>query len=337
MPSAAISAILAGLTFGAAGPDAPAPDLLQQLPPVATAPAATQPAAPISTILTLQGQVEPKSRVSIVAKAYLPVVDLPCREGDRVTKGDGTTSPTILARLDDADLQASLRTAKIRRESQASAIEAAQVRLAAQASQLASTKLDVEEAERHWSRIQQLVASRDTSEATADEARFRYERAKTHCDAAVKEHQACKASLLSMQQSLKAADIDVERAELALAAATITSPMNGTIVRQYIRVGEIAGNPSSVLMEIAELDHLVLVARADEQAVAQLQAGQAVTLLLNGHGNHAFAGKIESIAPTAAEDRHGKPYFPVTISIDAGGKTIRPGIGGEARIDRDAR
>lgn len=338
MSSAIVTLAIAGLAFGAQGWRLP--DLLEELPPApARVAPTTQPSDPrpphIPSLLRIPGQLEPRARVSIVARASLPVIELPCKQGDRVTKGDpkANVSPTILARLDATDLQAALQTAQVRRDAQAAGIEVAQVRLAAQASQLASTRLCVEEAERSWSRYQQLMASRDTSEAAADEARFRYERAKNDCQAVLHEHQAAQASLRVMQQNLKAADIEVERAKRDLAAATVTSPIDGTITRVNIQVGEVAGNPIGILMEVADMDHLVLRARIPQHLIAKLKVGQKAKVHLTGYDGQAFAGTIQSIALTATEDKYGSPCFQAEITLDPAGRPLPTGLTGEALIE----
>jgi HlyD family secretion protein len=281
------------------------------------------------------GVVQPKNTVSICARVSLPVVELPFSEGDRVAKGNAKsgTSPSVLVRLDDSELQTALKSAEVRRDAQAAEIEVAQVRLAAQAAQMAAQQIGLGEAERDWGRYRQLMASKDTSEAAADEARCKYERAKAAYQAALKEQQASEASLTVMRKNLAAAEVEVERARQGVAAATVTSPIDGVVTRVYIRVGEVANYSNTILMEVADMDHPVLIARVDEQSISKVWVGQKAKVRLKGYGNEVFAGKVERIALVSSEAKDGTTHFRTEISLDTGGRMIPAGLSGEARVE----
>lgn len=299
---------------------------------------ATQPSAR-PNVLTIPGRVQPRTKVTISSRTSLPVVDVPFREGDRVTKGDlaANVPASVLVRLDEADLQAALRTAEAKRDAQATDIAVAQIRMSVQESQIAAAKIALGEAERQWGRVQQLIASGDTSAASADEANTRFERAKTDFQAVLQEQQASRGHLKAMQQTLAAAEAEVERAKVALAAATIVSPIDGVITRVNVRPGEMAvtadGTPGTTLLEVADMERMLLVGRADEEIIAKLTVGQQVSVRLKGYGDEPFAGKIERIALVSTEDQYGTAHFRTEISLETRGRMIPAGVSGEARIE----
>lgn len=49
-------------------------------------------------------------------------------------------------------------------------------------------------------------------------------------------------------------------------------------------------NPGTVLMEVADMDHLLLVARVDEESIGQVQVGQQAIVHLKGYGSERFSG-----------------------------------------------
>lgn len=105
-------------------------------------------------VLRIKGRVQPKTSVSIRSTLSLPIVELPLKEGDRITKGGVQGSApfpaSVLAKLDGSDLKAALGVAEAKRDAQAAEIEVARVRLAAQESQVASSRVCLGEAERNW-------------------------------------------------------------------------------------------------------------------------------------------------------------------------------------------
>ncbi|MGE5609179.1 MAG: HlyD family secretion protein [Bacillota bacterium] len=291
--------------------------------------------------IRLPGQVQPKTKVSISATVSLTVMELPFKEGDRVTKGgvqDSAPFPaSVLVRLGDSDLKAALRAAEAKRDAQAAEIEAAQLRLTALESQVASSRVSVGEAERSWGRFKKLIDTESVSQAAADEAHSKLDRLRAEHDAAIRGYEANKANLSVDRKNLMAAEAEVDRARLALAAATISSPIDGVITRVNVKVGEVVTgtvqNPGTVLMEVADMDHLVLVARADEDLVSKVKAGQKTIMHLKGYGSEIFTGTVQSVALTSTEAKDGSRYFRTEISLDTAGQVIPAGLSGEAEIE----
>lgn len=290
-------------------------------------------------VICLPGQVQPRTKVAISSTASLRVMELAFKEGDRVvSRGDQNSPPapgSILARLEDGTLKAALQAAEAKRDAQAAELEVGRVRLTAIEAQIASSRVCLGEAERNWDRYRRANAD-SVSETESDGARCKYDRIKAEHDSTLRSYEASKAGLQVLEKNLKVALAEVEKARIDLSSATLASPIDGTVTRVNVKVGEIVNgtitNPGTVLMEVADMDHMVLLARVNEDAISQLQVGQEALVHVKGYGDQPFKGKVESLAPSCTEEKDGTQYFKAIISLDTQGRPIRAGLSAEARV-----
>jgi HlyD family secretion protein len=149
-------------------------------------------------------------------------------------------------------------------------------------------RLDLQDAQQA-----QLLARLSTTAFDLDQARALLDVA----DAQVK-----LANAPASPEELKAAQTTVEeafaQAELTrsrLKDATITAPITGIVVEIKSGVGSTVG-PSASILTLIPPDMQVVV-RADESQLAQIQAGQNVSLSVESFAKEAFAGTVKGIAP----------------------------------------
>jgi len=125
------------------------------------------------------GQIDPKTNVQISAKVSARVTEMPFKEGERVTKGDPCAVPPIpaslLVRLDSKDLESRLRASRARRDAQAAQIEVERARLASQREGLKGRSAALEQARRDLKRQEELLQSKDVSQAAYDQAKLKYD------------------------------------------------------------------------------------------------------------------------------------------------------------------
>jgi multidrug resistance efflux pump len=293
-----------------------------------------------ATEIRVTGRVQPKTRVSISALVSLPVVELPFKEGDRVCKArpqdDPPVTGSVLAKLDDCVLRAALRVAEAKRDAQAAEIEAAKARLAAMESQVASSRVCLDEAERNWRRYEQLKDTTSVSQAEIDGARCKSDRCKAELDTVLRSYAATGASLKVAEKGLRAAEDETVRARLSLGTTTIASPIDGYVTRVNVTVGEVVTGaittPGTVLMEVADLDHMVLIARLDEDLVGKVKVGQAAAVRLSGV-DADINGTVQHVALASTDETDGSHYFKAEIALDTGGRLIPAGLAATARIE----
>ncbi len=96
------------------------------------------------------GVIQAKSKVSISARITARIIELPFKEGDKVTKGNPDAKPpvpaSLLVRLDATDLEADLRSSQAHYASQQAQIRVARSNMDSQKSQIESSKVMLEDA-----------------------------------------------------------------------------------------------------------------------------------------------------------------------------------------------
>ncbi|GAB2999607.1 HlyD family efflux transporter periplasmic adaptor subunit [Amycolatopsis acidiphila] len=123
--------------------------------------------------------------------------------------------------------------------------------------------------------------------------------------------------LAADQASIDAADAQVAVAQQNLAAATLVSPIAGTVGE----IGFTQGQPASSQQHIVVFGpgaNQVTTAVSDLQA-GRIRPGQQATVTPDGSGK-PITGQVTSIGLLASTTSSGSPSYPVTISLPSGGE-----------------
>lgn len=305
----------------------------------------------LTEIVTAPGVVEPKTKVSISARVVARIVELPYEEGMAVTKGGPTTQPSVLVKLDDKDLQARLRAAQARYDSRQAEIEVARARVESQSAQLIAARATLNNAERDFNRQRKLLETHDVAPSVMDTAQARYDELKAQYEAAVHSLAADRANIKSMENQLKAAKADVEQAEQDVSYAVITSPIDGVVTKLNVEVGELVvtgtmNNAGTVLMEVADLNHMRLVARVDETSIAGVKVGQRAKIRIHAYADEEFDGVVETVGLASTSEGGNNQrqmsmsadqakFYEAKIHIQTNGRRILSGLNGDAEIETE--
>lgn len=303
----------------------------------------------LTEVVTAPGVVEPRTKVSIAARVMARVDKLPVKEGDVVTKGSATTQPTILVELDAKDLEAKLRASKARYEGRKVSIDVARARVAAQAAQIAASRVMLADALRELERQKKLLETRDVAPSVVDTAQARYDELVAQLDAAEHGLKADKANILAMENDLKAAEADVEQAQQDVDYAVIKAPIDGIVTKVNTEVGEMVvigtmNNAGTVLMDVADLNHMLLVARVDETSIAPLKAGQRAKIRIHAYAPEEFEGVVETVGLASTSESNQRnasmsadqaKYYEAEILIRTDGRRILSGLNGDAEIETE--
>ncbi|MFI9382775.1 efflux RND transporter periplasmic adaptor subunit [Kutzneria sp. NPDC052558] len=126
------------------------------------------------------------------------------------------------------------------------------------------------------------------------------------------------------------ASVDAATAQLAanqqnMAAASLVSPIDGTIAQVDVVAGQNASANSSTakIVVIGPGGNQVTTAVNDNQ-VGNVKPGQSATVTPDGAGK-PLTGKVVSIGALASTTSGGSSSFPVTISLDGGGTGLFAG------------
>jgi HlyD family secretion protein len=128
--------------------------------------------------------------------------------------------------------------------------------------------------------------------------------------------------LAADQASIDSANAQVAVAQQNLAAATLVSPISGTVGQIGFTAGQSASSQQHIVVFGPGADQ-VSTAVSDTQA-GQIKPGQQVTVTPDGSGT-PITGQVTSIGLLASTTSSGSPSYPVTISLPSNGQQLFPG------------
>ncbi len=251
------------------------------------------------------GAIEPKTKVQISSQVSARVEQLPFREGDTVPAGE------LVVKLDAREFQARL--------------EQAQAGLRAQEAQLLGAQANLTQAKADYDRAETLFGSKDIAKAELDTALAAFQRAQSQ--------------VKTTEHNIEVARAQITQAQKDLENCTIRSPIHGRVVKLSAEVGELVlvgtlNNPSSVIMEIADLDNMLMNARVDEANIASVAKGQSCRIYINAYPDTAFEGVVERVGLKREIDRDGTGYFEVEIIVKPReGVTLASGLTSNVDIE----
>lgn len=293
-------------------------------------------------IISAPGEVQPRTRVPISARVSAQIVEMPFKEGDRVKKGD------ILVKLDARDLEAALDSAIARRDAQKAQEEVAREHILSSQAQIESAQATFDDAKRDLVRQQGLLKTSDVSQAIVDTAQAKFDSLQAQIAASKYSLEADKANITVMDEQLKAADADVKKARDDLSYTTIASTIDGIVTRKKAEVGEmvvpgIQSSPGTTIMEVADLSHMLMIARIDESSIAQVAPGQKAHIRMQAYSDTLFDGVVETVATARADPNSASAaamsgsdnsrYFECQIRLNTNGKLVRSGLSADADIE----
>ncbi len=209
--------------------------------------------------------------------------------------------------------------AVIRQES-SQARQVAQLRASIQ-----EERLNVNTAQREWGRSQSLfkkgfIAQRalETSEHEYQQALLRFELAERQLLLALGGNKTLfKRYQKSSTQSTRPEEFRV------------LSPTDGTILEILVNAGEIITSGTAtfgggtILMELADLSHMIVKANINEVNIPQVAVNQEVNINLDALPGQSFHGRVTEIATQGVKTENIVTYE-VTIAIDKPHKVLKP-------------
>lgn len=149
------------------------------------------------------------------------------------------------------------------------------------------------------------------SQAELQQAQANYDRAKGLGDSiSQKDLQTAQVSLQTAGNDVDRLTAAVNQAKSLLAAYTVTAPFAATVLSRGIDPGQVV-SPSTVLFEVADLDHLEVDATVDELYAGDVHRGLSVRLRPAG-SNRSIDAEVTFVAPT--------------VDSTSGGRLVRIGL-----------
>ena len=259
-------------------------------------------AAEGSTAVTANGYVVARTRASVAAKIPGRLAWLDVDGGSFVRKGQ------VIARLDNADYQAS--------------VDQAQANLATARASLLEAQSDRDQAKREADRVTQIRATRPDLMSAQDQ-----------------EAASSRAAQADARAGAAAARVDAAQAGLRFATATlentyVRAPFTGTVLRKEAEVGEVVapsvggGLTRGAVVTMADLSTLEVEVDVNEAYIARVTKDQRARITLDAYPDTAFRGRVRQVVPTADRQRATVQVKVIILDHDP---RILPEMG--ARVD----
>ncbi|MBN1977171.1 MAG: efflux RND transporter periplasmic adaptor subunit [Anaerolineae bacterium] len=142
-------------------------------------------------------------------------------------------------------------------------------------------------------------------------------------------------------EALILAQLDVERAQLALEAAqdsltrsALTAPFDGIISAVPVSMGEWV-SPGTPVIELIDVSRwLVDTKNVGELQIARVREGQEATVRVNAFQDKALRGHVATVSPVAVVQQ-GDTTYTLTIELEATDLNLRPGMTARVEIAAD--
>ena len=249
------------------------------------------------TVLNASGYVVARREATVSSKVTGKVVEVLVEEGMKVEAGQ------VLARLDDSNVNASLRLAE--------------AELAAARAASAETRARLEQAEREFRRVTTLMAQKVASASDLDRAEA--------------EAKSLKARLEYQEVQIAVAEKQVALWQQQLEDTIIRAPFSGIAVSKNAQPGEMispisagGGFTRTGIGTIVDMNSLEIEVDVNESFINRVQPGQPVEAILDAYPDWKIPGKVIAIIPTA--DRQ-KATVKVRVGFDKIDPRVLPQMG----------
>ena len=249
------------------------------------------------TVLNASGYVVARRQATVSSKITGKVIEILVEEGMKVEKDQ------VLARLDDSNVQASLRLAE--------------AEIAAARSALDETRVRLEEAEKELQRVRQLAAREFASASDLDRA-----------EAAAR---SLKARLTQQESQAVVAEKQVAIWGQQAEDTVIRAPFTGIAVSKNAQPGEMispvsagGGFTRTGIGTIVDMDSLEIEVDVNESYLNRVTAGQPVEATLDAYPDWKMPCRVLAIIPTA--DRQ-KSTVKVRVKFDRLDPRVLPDMG----------
>ncbi len=278
------------------------------------------------------GKIEPITKVEVKSKASGIVQKLDVDAGDKVKDGQ------ILAELDKDQLRAAVR------EDQA-ALTAAEANERAASADYERAKVDAEGPDipmlkRAYERAVQMAKDGVVSQSALDDAQKAYELAVNKQNVAKAQLTVNKAKLAQARAQVLQAQATLQRADEDLRYATVTSPINGTVLSRDVEVGDavssilVLGSSATLVMTLGDTSQVYVKGKVDESDIGKVYLGQPARIKVESFKDKTFSGKVTKISPMGVE-KDNVTTFEVRVSIDNPGGELKAAMTANAEIILD--
>ncbi|MFZ0452988.1 MAG: efflux RND transporter periplasmic adaptor subunit [Ignavibacteriaceae bacterium] len=265
----------------------------------------------ITQTVSATGTIDSEFKVGITPEVTGEIVKLPVKEGDKVTKGQMLIQ--INAKQYEADK------------------ESAEANLQAAKSTAAMRKAELDNVQSDYERTKELYNKNLSSDAEFQAAKSSYE--------------SSKASYQGAMANVSQSEAALRRSEDQLSKTTILSPMDGTVTKLNVELGErVLGSfysQGTDIMTVSDLNNMEAIADVDENDVVLVTIGDTARIKVDAFGDKVFKGLVKEIGNSAISTGTGTQEqvvnFEVKIKLTDLDPKLRPGMSCNADIETETK
>ncbi|MFB0526678.1 MAG: efflux RND transporter periplasmic adaptor subunit [bacterium] len=127
--------------------------------------------------------------------------------------------------------------------------------------------------------------------------------------------------------------IDRDEPALGFTKAEVKSPIEGTLIRYYVDIGDSVipqePMPQEPVLNIAYMDKVKIVVNVGEKDIAKLRKGEKVRVSVDAYPEESFLGRVVKVAP-AVDPRSRK--LKVELEIENKDHRLKPGMFADVEI-----
>ncbi len=246
----------------------------------------------IDQVGTVQAQTE--ARVS--SRVMAQVKDILVKEGDHVSGGnDKSSTSTIMALLQDADIKARLSQAEAQRDAVERGQEAAKAKLGAARAQVEAARANRELTLADYRRYVDLHRSEAATGQQVEQAKAQKDTAEARLAAAIQDVRAAESDIKRIQAQQEQAEAAVAETRIMLSYTVIRAPFAGKVIKKLVDVGDMAA-PGQPLFLLETASDLELHAFLSESLIPRVDLGQEMEVHIDAL-NRTFPGVLREITP----------------------------------------
>lgn len=132
-------------------------------------------------------------------------------------------------------------------------------------------------------------------------------------------------------------EASLDRARENLRFATITSPINGTVLKRHMEVGDAVssilqlGSQATLLLTLGDMSAVFVQGRVDESDIGKVFVGQEARVKVDSFRTRTFPGRVTRIAPLG-EKVDNVIGFEVRVAIEDPEGILKPKMSANAEI-----
>jgi len=139
------------------------------------------------------------------------------------------------------------------------------------------------------------------------------------------------------EANVRLAEAQAEVLEANLDKFILTSPVDGVVLNQTLRVGELAA-PAATILNVADLSILTLTVYVPEDRLGEVMLGQEVQVVVDSFPGQVFTGQVSSISDSpeftprnvATQEERLNTVYGVEIELDNASGLLKPGMPADA-------